>query len=336
MARAKIGAQADGADPIADKRKLKAATLRVFLDSHYLPWAVANSKTGAGTVERIKTSFAEWLDKPLTDLSGFAIQKWRIARHADKKKPTTTNREIATLRGALSRAIEWGAMPGPHPLKAVKMSKVDPLARVRYLSPAEETRLLAALASRETKIREARASFNTWRTDRGYKPVPDYPAGRYVDHVQPVVLLAMHTGARRGELLGLRWQDVDLTGRMVTFIDTKSDRRTRRVPLNATAAQALTAWRPAKAEPEALVFPGRGKDAPLTTLKTAYNALLKAAAITGFRFHDLRHHAASKLVQAGTDLYVVSEILGHQSMTMTRRYAHLRDTDKADALAKLG
>ncbi len=329
--------KAEGGDPFAAKRtaRLKAATLRDFATGHYQEWAGTHHRDAAASVARVLAAFADFADKPLPAITAFAVERWRAARRKDKIAATTTNREIALLKGVLSRAIELGAMRGPNPLTTVKPVSVDPLARVRYLSPAEEARLLKALEARETKMRAARASFNKWRTDRSRRPIPDYPADRYVDHVQPLVLLAMHTGARRGELLALRWADVDLVSNMVTFRGTTTKTaRTRRVPLNETAVAALRRWAPEHVQADALVFPGdRGK--PMASVKTAFENLLKDAKITGFRFHDLRHHAASRMVQAGTDLYVVSEILGHQSMTMTRRYAHLRDADKAAAVATI-
>jgi len=324
-----------GKDPLLEKRRRKTGTLRAFLDGPFKEWASSHHRDAAASITRVCTAFPALLDHPIASINAFTVEKWRSARHKDDIAPTTTNREIALLKGVLSRAVDLGAMPGPNPLKVVKAVFVDPIARVRYLSEPEEQRLLKTLVDREGKMRAARASFNKWRTDRGYKPVPDYPADRYVDHVQPLVLLAMHTGARRGELLALRWRDVDQVSNVVTFrgVTTKTA-RTRRVPLNPVAAAALKRWRPAAAQPDDVVFPGDDGQ-PMESLKTAFTHLMTEANITGFRFHDLRHHAASRMVQAGTDLYVVSEILGHQSMTMTRRYAHLRDADKAAAVGRI-
>jgi integrase len=155
--------------------------------------------------------------------------------------------------------------------------------------------LRTALTDRVQRNREARARFNAWRVERGYKPVPDF-AGPYTDHLQPMVLLALHTGLRRGELLALCWRDVDLPETMLTVrgSDAKTG-KTRYVPLNSEAANVLRAWRPEEADQGALVFPGHD-GRRMKTITTAWRAVAKEAKLTGFNFHDLRHHAGSRLM----------------------------------------
>jgi integrase len=159
--------------------------------------------------------------------------------------------------------------------------------------------------------------------------------GAYTDHLAPIVLLALNTGLRRGELFNLRWADVDLTRAMVTVQGggAKSG-QTRHVPLNSEALAVIKAWRPTDADAATCVFPS-DEGAPLEDVKTAWLPLVKAAKITAFRFHDLRHTFASKLVMAGVDLNTVRELLGHADLKMTLRYAHLAPEHKAAAVAKL-
>jgi integrase len=110
--------------------------------------------------------------------------------------------------------------------------------------------------------------------------------------------------------------------------------RTRHVPLNAEALAALQGWRAQCSAPEGLIFPGRN-GARLDNIRKAWLAVLADAEIKGFRWHDLRHHFASRLVMLGIDLNTVRELLGHASYQMTLRYAHLAPEHKAAAVAKL-
>lgn len=139
----------------------------------------------------------------------------------------------------------------------------------------------------------------------------------------------MNTGLRRGELLSLLWTDIDLEGKLLTVrgVTAKSG-DTRHIPLNDEALTALKDWRLDSSEGER-VFP------VATSFKTAWGALLKRAEVTGFRWHDLRHHFASRLVQAGVSLNTVRELLGHGSLTMTLRYAHLAPNQTRDAVSRL-
>jgi integrase len=174
---------------------------------------------------------------------------------------------------------------------------------------------------------------NEWRREREYPEWPEY--GRYTDHLTPLVLLAKNTGCRRGELLQLRWRDIDLKSARLTIRgDGAKSGTTRVVALNVEAVSVLKAWQPRPADADAFVFQNAEGDS-LGGIKTAFLKLLQDAKIVGFRFHDLRHDFASKLVQAGVDLNTVRELLGHADLKMTLRYAHLAPEHQAAAVAKL-
>ena len=131
----------------------------------------------------------------------------------------------------------------------------------------------------------------------------------------------MATGARRGELLGLRWPDMDLKRGTLTFHATKNGAR-RAVPLTG---QALVLMRQhAKLRPlaTALVFPDPTGSRPLS-IRNAFEKAIERAAIADFRFHDLRHTAASYLAMNGASLMEIAGVLGHKTLNMVKRYAHL-------------
>lgn len=312
----------------------RTMTLRTFITEHYGPYARTHQKRGEETIATLTGRCAEFLDLPLTAITAFGVEKWRSAYLKRKKAPATVNRVLNALKSCLSRAVEWGQLD-KHPLAGVKLAKVDRIGRLRFLTPDEEIRLLAALAARDTERRDARAHHNDWLRERGYPERPVY--GVYTDHLTPLVTLLLHTGLRFGEACGLRWRDVDLVGAMLTVRgETAKTNTTRYVPLNATSLGALQAWKPEKPGADAFVFPGKLEGQPLTDINTAWKELLKDAKITLFRVHDARHHFASRLVQAGVDLNTVRELLGHADIKMTLRYAHLRPEHRAAAVAKIG
>jgi integrase len=337
QARQVLADAAKGADPVAAKRKAKKdIAFEAFIDQHYQPWAEAQRKTGAEQTQRLRQVFGAALNAlRLSEINSFVVERWRSARLKDGIAATTVNRDLSTLRGALSRALEWDLIAA-HPLAKVKASKIDRRGGiVRYLSAEEETRLMAALSARDDRRRAERDSANRWREQRGYKLWS--PFGIYSDHLTPLVTTALHTGLRRGELFGLRWRDVDLVAARLTVRGEEAkSAQTRHVPLNATAAAALKTWHADSEEPEAsaCVFPG-DDGAPLTDIKGSWGKALKAAEVQNFRFHDCRHTFASKLVMAGVDLNTVRELLGHADIKQVLRYAHLAPEHMSAAVAKL-
>ncbi len=341
MASAKRGEQDKfktgmGPDPMLEARRKKAGTLADFLDQHFEPWAQGNLKTGSVTSTRVKAIFPNLLDRRLDEITAFQVEAWRTKRHRAGVKPSTTNRDIDDLRSVLSKAIEWKLLLTAHPLKSVKRAETDSTGRLRYLDADEETRLRAALTAREARVRAERESYNKWCAKRGYRTLPRFPDGVYVDHLQPIVLTALLTGARRGELFDLVWGKVDLVRNVIEIAGTTTKTgKTRRVPLCDEARAVLKTWRDQhdETEPDMLVFPSPQTDKRLDNITSSWGALVKAAKLQDFTYHDLRHSFASRLVQAGVDLYVVQKLLGHSSSLMTERYAHLNDEIKVQAVA---
>jgi integrase len=319
----------------AEAERAKVATLKTFIEGRYGPWAIEHLRRGDVAVARLKADFKKWLEEPMSSFNTWRMESWRRDRLAKGAKPNTTNRQLDTLRSCLRKAVEWGVLD-KHPMIGFKRLKIDDDERVRYLTVEEEARLRTALTGRETRLREARDRFNEWREARGHKPLPKRTA-EYVDHIRPLTLLALNTGLRRGELFSLRWGDINLSDSMlVVRAAAAKSGDSRRVPLNTEALAVLTSWKAQQRPKDAdeLVFPGDdGKR--LTRMDKAWSAVCTAAQLADFRFHDCRHHFASRLVQAGVDLNVVRELLGHANLEMTLRYSHLRPENLATAVAKL-
>jgi integrase len=323
-----------GEDPLEERRLAKAHTLRSFIDEVYEPWAAANLRSGAGTIARLVASFAEHLDKKLSDLTPWIIEKWHAGRIKDGVTASTVNRDLGALRAAVARAVTWGLLDAS-PIASVKRSKIDVSRSPRFLSVDEEAQLRHALDEREERLRCQRDSANQWRTVRGYKLLPDLRQCAFADHLQPLVIVSLNTGMRRGELFALTWESVDLAaGRITVDGATAKSGTTRHIPMNADALAAMCGWKAGTPVNTGLVFPAKNGDA-LTHVRRAWESVLRTAGIARFRWHDLRHTFASKLVMAGVDLNTVRELLGHSDYAMTQRYAHLAPEHKAAAVAKL-
>lgn len=196
----------------------------------------------------------------------------------------------------------------------------------------DEERLRKALTARDLKLKRERESGNKHRDERGNPLLPNLSVRTFADYLEPLVILAMNTGMRRGELFSLRWQNVNLERDFLTIeaANAKSG-KARHIPLNQKAKSALTNWR---SDSKSLLWVFEGKpEQPLKDIKKAWFTVLKEANIKDFRFHDLRHHFASRLVMAGVDLNTVRELLGHSSLEMTLRYAHLAPEHRARAVS---
>lgn len=339
VAKVQAGKVAQGIDIQAEKKaervaaKLKKVrTLRGFLNNQYESWVIEQQKTGAATVARIRHNFPDLLDKPMADINTWHLDKWKAKQTRRKKKTSTINRDIVALTGALSKAVEWEII-NINPLAGYSLKKVDSNKKPRFLSDDEETAIRKALLAREIKMRTGREQANEWRRSRGYRELPKLDDVEFADRLRPIVLLALNTGMRRGELFHLAWANVDFQTKTIT-VDGKTAKsdRTRHVPMNAEVFSTLKAW---KAQTKGmLVFPGRDSK-PLDNIRRSWTGVLEDSKIKNFRFHDLRHTFASNLVMAGVDLNTVRELLGHSDIKMTLRYAHLAPKLKADAVSKL-
>jgi len=300
--------------PALAAKKAPACSLREFLDDYYAPWASTELRRGERYVLRIKGRFAGMLDTPISHLDAKLLNSWWMARLAKGtgQKPVervTAHRDFAALRAALSKAVDWKLLEA-NPLLGLRQKSVQGREIVRFLSSAEEARLRAALQSRDSAAKQADAHCS------------------FKDHLTPIVVLAMNTGMRRGEILSLDWADIDFEARTIRVQarNAKSGKQ-RHIPLNNEAIDVLRAWKSDSPGDEEVFAP--------SDIKKGWGALLTTAAITEFRFHDLRHHFASRLVSSGVDLNVVRELLGHSDLKMTLRYAHLCPTRLASAVATL-
>lgn len=323
----------DGIDPKKETASPEGTpTLQSFFDDNFKPWVEAHHKASKATLSHFER-FTQLADIPLNQFNGLMFEEWKTARLKAGIKPSTVNRNLSMIRSLFSRAVEWDIISA-HPLAKVKSLKVDSGGVVRFLSNDENLRLMNALNDREERIRIERDSANQWRQARGYALHPDLRKVTFADHLKPMVVLSLNTGVRWGELTSLLWTNIDLSNKLLTVIgeEAKSG-STRHIPLNSVALTVLKLWKKQQKK-EALVFPNKDGN-EFDNLDKSWGTILKAAKITSFRWHDLRHTFASNLVMAGVDLNTVRELMGHSDIKMTLRYAHLAPEHKASAVNKL-
>ncbi|MEZ6212615.1 MAG: tyrosine-type recombinase/integrase [Phycisphaerales bacterium] len=314
------------------RKREEHETLEGFIALKYRDWALAHQRRGEETLVLLKRSFAHLYPRKLKDITAWDIQKWRSERKNAGIKPATINRAVTTLKAVLNRAVEWDVIP-VNPLQNIKPLKLDNQGVIRNLSTDEEQRLRKALDDREADIIAARKSGNAWREVRGYTQLPALDA-TFADYLKPMTLLKLNTGLRRGEIFNLVWADINLESKTLTVQgEGAKSRQTRYIHLNSVCITLLQAWRQ-QSESE-LVFPSPITGNRFNNIAKAWKALMLRAEIKDFRFHDLRHSFASNLVMKGQDLYTVKELMGHSTIQMTERYAHLAPEHKAIAVESL-
>ena len=336
------GQVADGEDVQGNKSLKHLAvkdadqeTVRNFLNTQYKPWALANLKSGAQSIAMVTRSFPKLLDLHVSEVTVPKIERWRLERLNAGRKPTTVNRSVNALRSVLTKAVEWDILAA-HPLAKLKALRIDTTPKVRYLSEVEEPRLLRALAARNTDLIEARSRGNQHRLERGYELLPDLAKDAYADRMYPLVILSLKTGMRRGELFDLEWPSIDFDNKVITVrAETAKSSRVRHIPLSPSALETLSAWKKQATNTTGRVFPA-DDGGRLDNVRNSWKSLLEMAEITSFRWHDMRHDFASKLVMNGVPLNTVRELCGHSDLNTTLRYAHLAPDHKADAVALLG
>ena len=332
------GLIAGGEDPYDVQNEKKAEhdregvmVLQDFLDKQYEPWLLLNRKAGKETIDHIKQSWESFLIRRLDAIEkkdiDARVQDWL---HAGAK-PATIWRKLDDLRAMYNRAIEWDVVTA-NPAAGIERPRKVADDRVRYLSPDEKERLLAALEARDETARDARRRGNEARAKQGRSPLP---ALVYKDFLTPVVRIAMLTGMRRGELLGLTWPMVNFEQRVITVsARTAKSQKTRHIPMHDDVFDILNKWGEQSGR-DGLLFPHPVTGEKMTIIKKSWGLVIEKAGISDFRFHDLRHHFASSLVMAGADLNTVRELLGHADLMMTLRYTHLSPDHKAEAISRI-
>tara|TARA_R110000772_G_scaffold267274_1_gene390896 strand:- start:7820 stop:9091 length:1272 start_codon:yes stop_codon:yes gene_type:complete len=340
------GKAAGGHDFQAERRQkkvLKDSSLRSYLEGPFKEHAQANIASHRDMLARIEKVFAHILDKPMTDITELDMAKWR--RERSNVSLETQRRELSYLKALLNHAVRNNIIPS-HQVAQVRVKGTlkdgEGETKVRFLSDDEEQRLRSALDAREQELREARERMRAWQRERGKSLSPAIPSDHYADHLKPLTLVALNTGLRRGDLFSLTWDHVDLERRQIRKVIGKTSHARRKagkklepavLPLSAEAHKVLTQCYKQRGD-STHVFPSPITNGPLTDVKKGFEAVLDDASIKGFRFHDLRHTFASRLVMAGVDINTVRELMTHSDIKMTLVYAHLSPDHKAAALAR--
>lgn len=273
--------------------------VEVYLKPNVRSW----KKAQEFNVEFLKKFFR---GKHLHEITPFLVEKLKIERAQTLRPgvkrvktvaPATVNKTLMCLKSIFSRAISWGKFSGTNPVKEVKFFK-EANSRLRYLEKEEIVKLL------------------------------QYCRGT----LKPVVIVALNTGMRRGEILNLKWTDLDFRRGIIYLYQTKNNEK-REIPMNETVKTAFIRVRKHPDSP--FIFCDKHGQ-PFYNLRTSFFTACKKAGIINFRFHDLRHTFASQLVMSGVDLNTVRELLGHKSLEMTLRYSHLSPDHKKRAVDTLG
>ena len=294
---------------IAEKRYLDVKkdytnTLKDLLDKYgeNFEKQASYEKYKVYLVENFKEHFGE--DTLLANIRYVDLETYRnklrgkLTVNKTLRADASVNREMACLHHIFSKAVEWD-MVGKNPFDSGQSLLLkENNQRIRYLSEEEITRLVAECLP---KI-----------------------------HLHRVVVCALHTGMRKGEILSLRWSQIRPHLNGFIYLDKTKNKERREIPVNETLEAVFKEIRKEQGLTSEYVFLYAKR--LLSRIDRAFHGALKRAGIEDFKFHDLRHTFASHLVMKGASLKEVQELLGHKTMTMTLRYAHLSQDHKKKAV----
>ncbi len=281
----------------------KRHTLAEMIDRYARDVLPTKPKNAQNQLRQLNWWKAEIGSYTLADVTPSLIAQCRdkltggITKQGKPRTPATANRYMAALSVAFTTAMkEWGWIDDT-PMRKVTKGK-ESRGRVRFLSDEERVRLLKAC-----------------------KESPNA-------YLYPVVVLALSTGMRAGEIMGLTWDVVDLNRGRAILHETKNDER-RAVAIAGHALEQVKELAKVRRIDSNLLFPSKGatqqKPQKGMDLRAPWKAATKKAELQDFRFHDLRHSAASYLAMNGASLAEIAEVLGHKTLQMVKRYAHLSE-----------
>lgn len=225
------------------------------------------------------------------------LEAYRAQRLKAGVKKSSSNREMALLKKMFNLGIDWGFCE-ENPVRKIKLFPEKDNLRERILTPEEESRLLP----------------------------------RCVPHLRPIVVFALNTGMRKGEILRLRWDQVDVVNKSVRVTKTKSG-KDRTVPLNDAAAGVIMSQ--LRMKQGDFVFPSPKTGVAMKSVDHSFWRACSLAGILGLRFHDLRHTFATRLIRKGVDIITVKTLLGHHAVSVTERYTHSDAHEKQRAVEAL-
>ena len=264
-----------------------------YLDSVKMQKAFRSKQ---GFIKQLREAFGNY---PLRRINIELVEKYQMKRMEKGNKPATINRHLATLKHMFTKAVDW-EMVEESILKKVRKVKLlnENNRRKRFLDEDEVSRLLSVCDNR----------------------------------LRPIVITALNTGMRKGEILSLKWDQVDMKQSFISILEAKNGER-REVPINDNLMAVLKGHM--RRIDISHVFINPETDKPYKDVKTSFKSALRRAKIHDFRFHDLRHTFASHMVMAGVDITTVSRLMGHKSLSMTLRYSHLAPAHKKSAVSVL-
>jgi integrase len=260
-------------------------------------YAKVNKKSWNRDELSIKNLNGFFADKYIYEINNFHIDEYKKKRLESGDTVATINRELSCFKTILRKAVEWGKLSPPLP--NIRLFRENN-QRVRYLEEQEAETLIDAAS----------------------------------EPLKSIMFIALHTGMRRGEILNLKWNDVDVKERSITIWNTKN-REKRVVPMNSIVCNVFSSRK--KSPDSEFVFTRQNGQYRITDdyITHMFQKLVEETGIKNFRFHDLRHTFASWLAMRGVDLKTVQELLGHKDFRMTLRYSHLSPDHKKQAVELL-
>lgn len=277
----------------------KPIKLRDLLQKFLNDYSRTNKRSYSSDVVAAKRINAFMGDKLASDITPHILEQYKGHRRSmivgdHQVSGARVNRELAVLKTAYTKGIEWDLVMD-NPVRKVKFFSEKDRGRTRYLSHIEKESLLAVCPP----------------------------------ELRRVVVVALKTGLRQGELLGLKWVDIDSIANTLAVRRSKNGKM-RHVPIHEDVRGILNSL-PRIGE---YIFQD-GSGEPLSRhgrIRTLFDKAVDEAGLRDFRFHDIRRCFASELVMNGADLKTVSELLGHSSTRMTERYSHLTPAHRALAI----